>query len=340
MENLQFSIPFDGNPESLQVIFTLNQLNRNRIREIYLAGPQEFSASARIMPKMKLPEFIGIIQSIHAAGIRVNLLLNSVCEGTNWYNPEVMQSRMEYIGLLHETYGLEAITIANPIYIKEVKKNFPKLEICASVLSIIDSVQRAIFFRDMGADVIIPDKCINRDLKVLKGIKDATNAEIKLMVNSGCLYKCPFERFHGAFISHKSLEDFNAKNTFNAQKIFFQNCSELAYSQRELVFQSAWTRPEDLRRYKDITSFFKISGRSIPSWATISQAYIEENWDGNLLELMDASLRFLFVNHSCFIDTKSLDRYDFFNQVTGCSRDCRSCSYCAELAHNLILNSQ
>ncbi|MDD4793844.1 MAG: U32 family peptidase [Dehalococcoidales bacterium] len=336
---IEFSIPYNGNLASLPVLFDLNNINNNAIREVYLAGPQEFSAAARIMPKMELPELISIINEIHAHGIRVNLLLNAVCEGSAWYNPDEIKKKMQYIGMLHKEHGVEAVTVANPLYIKEIKDRYPDIEISASVLSIIDSVERAVYFHDMGADVIVPDKCINRDLETLKQIKDATNAEVKIMVNSGCLYKCPFERFHAAFVSHKSVETFDHHDTYNAQEIFFKNCSELVNKNRALIFKSSWIRPEDLCKYAGITNYFKISGRSHPKWADISRAYLEESWNGNLLELMDASLRFLNAHQSIYIDNKELDRYQFFDHVTNCGRNCKACNYCEELASKVIQNN-
>jgi hypothetical protein len=39
---------------------------------------------------------------------------------------------------------------------------------------------------------------------------------------------------------------------------------------------------------------------------------MEESWDGNLFELMDASMRFFASAHSACIDNKKLDRYNFF----------------------------
>jgi len=91
---------------------------------------------------MKIDEFIEIVDKIHKEGIRVNLLLNPTCEN-DWYSPETITSKMEYIKQIHINHGVEAITIANPIYIKEVRERFPDIEICASVLSDIDCVEKA-----------------------------------------------------------------------------------------------------------------------------------------------------------------------------------------------------
>jgi collagenase-like PrtC family protease len=337
MNSLEFSIPYDGNPESLPKIFALNRLNDNKVREVYLAGPQQYSPATRIMPRITLNEFINIINQIHAEGIGVNLLLNSTCEGSDWYEPEVVKYKIDYIGLLHEQYGLEAITIANPIYIQEVRKNFPQIEICASVLGSIDSVQRAIYYDTLGVDIIVPDTSINRDLKLLMQIKDAVSAKLKLMPNLGCVYRCPFQRFHGPYISHKSMEVFADNNNAGDETPFFQKrCSEMITGRHHLVFQSAWIRPEDLRRYSHLTNRFKIAGRRNKRWARISRAYIEESWDGNLLELMDASLKYFGINHHAYVDNKKLGQYDLFDRLTSCDKDCDACGYCQQLAAELV----
>jgi hypothetical protein len=68
----------------------------------------------------------------------------------------------------------------------------------------------------------------------------------------------------------------------------------------------------------------------------ISRAYMQESWDGNLFELMDASVRYFAAKNSVYVDNKSLNKYDFFEKVTNCRYDCGNCSYCRELAAKLI----
>ena len=84
---------------------------------------------------------------------------------------------------------------------------FPDIGICASVLGSIDCVQRVVIYREAGADVITPDVNINRNLVLLKEIKEATNARLKLLVNEGCLYKCPFRQFHFNAKTHVTMLD-------------------------------------------------------------------------------------------------------------------------------------
>ena len=197
---------------------------------------------------------------IHREGIRVNLLLNSICEGSDWYSPQVLKSTMDYLKRVHEEHGVEAVTIANPLYIREVRRRFPKLEICASVLGDIDCVQKAVIFKKAGADVITPDVDINRDLPLLKRIKDATQSEIKLMVNEGCLFRCAFRKFHFNYISHKSRNPDKAKGMKPEDNVFSLNCIQLSKSDPSQLLKSCWIRPEDARKYESDHRLFQARG--------------------------------------------------------------------------------
>ena len=187
MAELEFSVPYNNDPTILNSIFDIKDLNNNKITEIFLSGPQEYFGSGRVTSDLKLNDLKKTIDNIHRHGIRVNLILNSICGGDHWYSPNQINSTIKYIGQLNEEYGLEAITLSNPIYIKAISSQFTDLEICASVLSDIDSVPKAMVFREAGVTTITPDANINRDLDLLKRIKKATGVKLKIMVNEGCL---------------------------------------------------------------------------------------------------------------------------------------------------------
>jgi collagenase-like PrtC family protease len=338
MDHLEFSVPYNNDPETLAGILRDNEQKGNRIREIYLSGPQEYSGSGRIAPELDFSEFSRIVDTIHKEGIRVNLLLNSTCEGSEWYSPEVLRSTMDYLKRVHEEHGIEAITIANPLYIREARKRFPDLEICASVLSDIDCVQKAVIFRKAGADVITPDVNINRNLALLKKIKDATNAGIKLMVNEGCLFRCAFRKFHFNYIAHKSRKPEPARRVKGEDNVFSQNCIQLSKSDPSQILKSCWIRPEDTRKYGQITGYFKIVGRTSSKSMVLRSlaAYLNESWDGDLLELMAGNLYSVGMSQLMHLDNKSLDAMGFFEKVTSCDKECSECAYCGELIGRLI----
>jgi len=338
MGQLEFSVPYNNDPETLAEIFRLKSHNGNRIREVYLSGPQEYSGSGRIARELDFSEFASVVEKIHKEGIRVNLLINSVCEGSDWYSPEILKSTMSYLVRAHEELGVEAITIANPLYIREVRKRFPNLEICASVLGDIDCVQKAVIFRKAGADAITPDVDINRDLTLLKRIKDATHAEIKLMVNEGCLFRCAFRKFHFNYISHKSRKPGMAGGVKAEDNVFSLNCLQLSKSDPSQLLKSGWIRPEDTSKYAKITNYFKLVGRtsSKSMLARSFEAYLNESWDGDLLELMAGNLYSVGMSHLMHLDNKSLDSIGFFKKVASCDKECSECTYCSELIGKLI----
>jgi collagenase-like PrtC family protease len=338
MSHLDFSIPYNNDPAVLPELFRLKEQNGNRIREIYLSGPQEYAGSGRIAPELEFEGFAGILDSIHKEGIRVNLLLNSICEGSDWYSSQALNSTMEYLRRVHEEHGVEAVTIANPLYIREVRKRFPNIEICASVLGDIDCVEKAVIFRKAGADVITPDVDINRDLKILKRIKEKTGAEIKLMVNEGCLFRCAFRKFHFNYISHKSRKPGSGKGVKSEDNVFSLNCIQFSKSDLSQILKSGWIRPEDAVRYSEISRYFKLVGRTSSNSMLLRsvQAYMDENWNGDLLELMAGNLYSVGMSHLMHLDNKSLDEVGFFARVTSCDKECSECDYCSTLAGKLI----
>jgi hypothetical protein len=64
---------------------------------------------------------------------------------------------------------------------------------------------------------------------------------------------------------------------------------------------------------------------------------MEEKYDGDLLDLMCANLGSFSVNHGAYLNNKELDKYNFFEKVTTCGRNCRQCSYCQDVADQLLM---
>jgi len=42
------------------------------------------------------------------------------------------------------------------------------------------------------------------------------------------------------------------------------------------------------------------------------------------------------LQSGAYLDNKSLEKYNFFEKVTSCDRNCNKCTYCAEVAKDLI----
>ncbi|MFC2026542.1 hypothetical protein ACFLUX_01025, partial [Chloroflexota bacterium] len=119
---------------------------------------------------------------------------------------------------------------------------------------------------------------------------------------------------------------------------FFAYCSEVISEDTIQFLKSCWIRPEDTRKYSEITSYFKIVGRSMPRSKVIRciRAYLEESWDGDLIDIMCGGLGTFALMHGSYLNNKSLDEHRFFEKVTSCDKNCTRCSYCEELARELI----
>ncbi|MFZ7132819.1 MAG: U32 family peptidase [Eubacteriales bacterium] len=337
MPDIEFSAPYNNQLGTLEEIYKIKNLKGNKIREIYLSCPEEYSGTGRAgsvntIKKLDLDEFIRLVDQIHALGFRVDIVMNSTCEGGDWYSKKELNKLIDFLSLMHKEYDTEAVTIANPIIIKEARKHFPELEISASVLGDIDSLQRAQMYADCGANVMTPDVNINRNLNLLREIKETTGMELKIMVNEGCLYKCAFRKFHFNYISHKS------KELEVESKIFSEHCFPVTAKDLSQILKSCWIRPEDISKYKGITNYFKVVGRSMPTSKVIRsvKAYMQENWAGDIFDILCSNIGFFGWRTGASLNNKRLDKYNFFEKTNSCDRNCAHCKYCDELANKLI----
>ena len=315
MSSLKFSIPYNGNTETIDELMQCLETGdcKNKIDEIYFSDPAIYG-SGRI-PKKGI-NTVDTIKLIHENDIRANLVINSTCDGAKAYDLKTIERLIKSIAKLYRTCDLDALTIANPLLIQTVKNRIPQIRITASVLGEIDSVQRAMFYDKLGADVIVPDRDINRDIRVLKEIKEAVDADIRIMVNEGCMYRCPYRIFHFNYMAHLNKESQRSADHF------FNNCSLIDKMDPSQIFKSNWIRPEDTGKYRGITSSFKISGRTRDKeWIiNAAKAYLEESYDGNVLELMDSNLHAFKKRFNAYIDNAQL--MDFHAKVILCDKNC------------------
>ena len=269
--------------------------------------------------------------TIHSEGLRVNLIMNPTCEGTEWYSTDTLKKALDYLRLIHLEHGVETVTIANPLYVQQVRKHLPDIAICASVLADIDCLERAVVYARLGANVITPEVGINRDLELLAAIKAATGAELKLMVNEGCLYKCAFRKFHFNYISHVSKKS-------GRELIFVPYCDQVISADPSQMLKSGWIRPEDTHKYSEITTYFKIVGRELKKskFTRVIRAYLEESWDGDLMDIICSGIGSYANKHGTYLDNKALGELGFFERVTSCGQFCSRCGYCEEVAQQLI----
>jgi collagenase-like PrtC family protease len=225
--------------------------------------------------------------------------------------------------------GIDSIVVADPYLVETISKNFD-VDVVVSVLAFVDSPQKAEMFEDLGASSIVIDSNVNRHFDVLHAIRDSVDCELKLLINEGCLYRCPFRYAHFNFFSHA----FGPEPRPNVlDDYYYLKCLELRIEAPEQIIKSPWIRPEDIKLYKDITDVYKIGGRThFVDWIlNCVNAYYGESYDGNLMDILDCpkDLKDLF-----YIPNKSLDGV-LEKQWMNCKKVCKKCGYCRTLTKKI-----
>jgi len=227
------------------------------------------------------------ISKVRELGIKFSYLLNSPCAGGLEYTPSGKKHLIKQLDWLEKS-GVDSVVVSIPFLVEFIKKKFRRMKITVSVIAHVNSVERARFFEELGADTITVDFMENRNFRLLKALKEAVKCEIQLLLNDICLYGCPFRFYHYNLMGHCSQENFKIKNR-RADFYCLLKCTLLRYSRPEELLRSRWIRPEDLNVYERIgIDLFKISGRTeSTSWIiNAMQAYSNRQYAGNLLDLL------------------------------------------------------
>ena len=317
--------PSPGHINSLKELLTEN----DKIYSIFMAGSPDYIGTGRSnLASPELEEIAEQVEYAHKQGVKVEMVLNSSCTGGRQLTPEGYRVNHWYIEQLVEL-GADSIVAADPYLIEIMARDFD-IEVVTSVLSFVDSPQKAEFFEDLGTDSIVIDSNVNRHFDVLEAIRDSVDCELRLLVNEGCLYRCPFRYAHFNFFSHA----FGPEPRPNVlDDYYYYKCLELRIENPELIIKSPFIRPEDLKLYKGITDVFKIGGRThFVDWIlNCVNAYHNESYDGNLMDLQDCpkDLKDLF-----YIPNKSLDGI-LEQQWMNCKKVCNKCGYCQRLTRKV-----
>ena len=233
-----------------------------------------------------------------------------------------------------DSYLLTALSRSAPSLVSELEA-VPSINFC------IDKMEKLIAVIDLiaGCGFLPPgkitvDRYLNRrpaELAMLsKKIKYRyPTMKIELLVNEGCLNHCPFRPTHEAIISAAnnaaSQEECHDTHHLNRELACLQQLSDSPHR----IFASPFVRPEDVLRLQASADLIKLSGRTLGTHFAKQtvEAYIHGRFQGNLLELLDAS--HWLANHWDIYNSGLPD--DFFTILSTCDQDCLVCTKCKDL---------
>ena len=191
---------------------------------------------------------------------------------------------MSFLEMLGQM-GIKRLTVSTPFLLEIIKSRFPQFYVKVGIFAQVDTVLRAKFWENLGADAITLESfSINRDFARLSAIRQAIKCDLQLIANHCCLPNCPMQYYHQNGIAHSS----DGSKSFFIDYCFLR-CSRMRLENPTLLIKAGWIRPEDLDIYEKMGyTNFKILERGIPSAEILKRvkAYSERRFEGNLAELI------------------------------------------------------
>lgn len=334
------SMPADFSPATLEAYASLNQRYPNRmVCETYgnLNPSNPLLGTGRTqgaLPKVKWGELREIIKHSTHLGIGLNYTLNARCTANMEFRSRSRYELLRHVEFLMDL-GVRRITVVVPSVIQIIKARFPEMQVCVSVITNISSVRQAVAYRDMGADRIILSEDLGRNFQVISAIRRAIDLPLELIVNTRCLFKCPFRNADYGWLSHCA----SAAKRLPVIDYYKWLCTRYLFDNPVEFFKMRWIRPEDLPYYRDV-NVFKVIGRQLVEDADLprtAEAYMSGRFEGDLIELFGIFSPRRRAFYPIRIENKGLDEFiRFFLEGKCADRACGSCGHCETFMRRCI----
>ncbi len=324
---IRFSIPFNGDAGLMEEAFSTGL-----VYEVYFNAPAGYDFSS-ICPQNQERNSAQIKELIRLSGkykVRRNILLNSPALS-------LIESD-KAVKLIHSLEGkLDALTIADPFQVRLFRKEFPGLDIEASVIMDLNTPMKVERMIKAGINTANLPLDLNRDAQTLRRIASLKERypgfKTKLMVNHICFYGCPYMQFHYFLSEAKAVFKPRAGMGWDQDK-----CALSGYGLDELI-RRPFIRPEDVHFYAQngFADIFKICFRTDETSVLRKEifAYLKGGYDSNLLDII--------TNHGKPLKLywdNSLFPAGFVEKVTSCDKSrCSECRYCALISRKVFRSS-
>ena len=308
------------------------------IQEIFFSWPELKNARKMTGDPEKQKEIIAAdMLWARSKGLSLDLLINAMCYGDEAFTPEQHArvigalADMDRRGILPET-----VTVISPYLAQIIKRQFPKIDIRASVNARVDSIISMEYMAPMFDSYYI-SRDLQRDLPTLRAFRKWTlehGKKLCMLVNGSCLRNCPFHFFHETLNSHGLDRTVAETKRTGIQP---SRCINMYMKkQYEEILRSSWIRPEDLHFYEDEVDVIKLSTRTVPDPERIVRAYCERSYDGNLLRLLDPVYTFFFRPY--ILDNKRFPADWAESGIGGkCATSCTHCGRCTEVLSKVMV---
>jgi len=326
----KFSIGFNGDRGFRQLI----DKYREHVADIYFSPP--FTPSGRglrgnvgeYVYSLVLHEFL---QFARDTGMETNLLLNALCVAGKYGSKQQASLVLNAVQFHARNYGTKSVTVVSPIDGQLIRRHFPDIKIHASVNLFIRNVAQARRVADFS-DVLILDRNVNRDLRLIEQIKKDSGKHVRLLANESCILECMNRIQHFNRIAH-DIVPMTGRHL---------PCTARYFSDKATLLKAPIIRPEDLHHYEGVVDTMKLATRNTPNHKLelALQAYTSGSFGGNLFDITESNGMAAYLLTSKertngtsepYLDNSKIPD-DFFEHVTQCDFACDACGYCERVA--------
>jgi collagenase-like PrtC family protease len=338
--------------------------------ELFGGIPGSLIAGGRasfVAPEVTEPDAEKYIAAARKAGHSFNFLLNASCLDNREYRKDEFEKILRHVEWVQAT-SADWVTVTIPYLFQIIKKHYPSLKLVVSSWARVESVRKAQYWEEMGADAIVLSEEINRDFKTLEAIRRAVKCKLILIANPGCLYGCPRSFYHANVMTHGSQGEHSSEG-FLVDHCYFSCTKDKIKNPAELI-KIRWIRPENVEDYEMAgIDCLKIIDRYKTTETLLSylKAYTDRRFDGNLVELLNlprkkaflpANVKYLlrdeYINTSKLMEFADITDYpvteglvlnssrvpanflSFFKTKDCAISDCEECGYCALIARRAL----
>lgn len=335
-----YSITGEGQMPFPEIVSTY----RDAIGEVYFAFPGIAGGRSPLGMETGYTDYaateilMGELAEISRMGIKLDLLLNALCNGDDAMSVAHQRQVISILEYLAEKgCAPQIVTTASPVTAEIIRRYDPGIEVRASVNMRISTV-KGIQYLEHLFDSFCIFRDINRDLEALERVSEYLHKNgkgVTLLANSGCLRSCSMQTFHDNAVAHEAGIMTKANLPWagaSACRGYFADPNHWV-----AFLQNTWIRPEDLFHYDTLVDSVKLATRMHALPAMVIDAYARRSYHGNLADLFEPGHGPTFAPY--VIDN---DRFpaDWFERTSSCNKDCLRCGYCRLVKEHVFVNSE
>ena len=268
------------------------------------------------------------LRSFSAAGVKLCLLLNGNCYGHRALSRKFFQQLGDTVDHLSGEYAVSGVTTASPLIARFLRRNFPDLELRASVNMEIGTPEGIEYVEDYF-DSFYLKREYNYDLEKIVQMRDfcrKRGKKLYILANSGCLNNCSAHIFHDNLVAHEA-EISAMDNGYQFRGVCWDFLSGEGNREKWLQ-RTNFIRPEDIELYENIVPAVKLATRVNSAPSRVLEAYVGKKYRGSVMELLEPNHSGIFYPN--YIENANFDG-DFASHVMSCRKNCEECSFCADV---------